>query len=90
MYFSLIYRHVFRRIQDPEGSGDGSGIPFSEIDMKRPRPAYDGSEALEEAPPEVKKVLSLEFGRNKEVIETYKGDLIRQVHTGLSEKKQLS
>ena len=26
-----------RRIQDPEGSGDGSGIPFDQFDMARPR-----------------------------------------------------
>ena len=48
--------------------------------MTRPLPAYDGGKALEDAPPEVKRILSLEFGRNKEVIETYKGDLIRQVY----------
>ena len=35
-----------RRIQDPEGSGDGSGIPFAQFDMARPRPAYEGSAAL--------------------------------------------
>ena len=48
--------------------------------MTRPRTAYDGGKALEDAPPEVKRVLSLEFGRNKDIIETYKGDLIRQVY----------
>jgi len=71
--------HVYRRIQHPEGSGDGSGIPFADIDMLRPRPEYAGGAALEDAPPEVKRVLSLEFGRNKEVIEAYEGDLVRQV-----------
>ena len=47
--------------------------------MTRSKPAYEGGKALEDAPPEVKRVLSLEFARNKEVIESYKGDLIRQV-----------
>jgi ribosomal protein S15P/S13E len=34
---------------------------------------------MEEAPEEVKKVLSLEFGRNKQLIETHRSDLIREV-----------
>ena len=79
MYLISNCSHVYRRIQHPEGSGDGSGIPFADIDMLRPRPEYAGGAALEDAPPEVKRVLSLEFGRNKEVIEAYEGDLVRQV-----------
>ena len=55
-----------RRIQHPEGSGDGSGIPFDQIDLNRARPEYAGGKALESAPPEVRKVLSLEFGRNRQ------------------------
>ncbi len=65
-------RHFWRRLQSPVASGDGSGNPTGEqIGLSRPRAEYEGSKALEEAPEEVKRVMSLEFARNKDLMEVY-------------------
>merc|ERR1712059_57484 len=65
---------------NPEISGDVGGLAhFGDVDMTQPPVGLQKSKALENAPEEVRKVLSLEFSRRKQWIETLSHQVIQSV-----------
>lgn len=67
-----------RRIH-PSAEGSGDVTPLAEIDLKLPLLRLKGSPVLSEASPEVKKVLSLEYARNRDIIDVLRDDMVRSV-----------
>jgi len=73
-------RPVTMEICNPQISGDIGGLDyFDKVDMSLPKLKHAGADALEQASPEVKKVLSLEFSRRKDYIETIANQVIKSV-----------
>ena len=77
-------KHIYRHQQDPEGAGDLWGLPGEgQYDLGQPRmefaPLKEGEDLLEGAPKEVRRIVSLEFGRNRDFIRHYKNQLVKSV-----------
>jgi len=63
-------------------SGDVGGLEhfgLSKIDLSKPPVEMEKSKVLENAPEEVKKILSLEYRKNKDVISKLKNELVKSV-----------
>lgn len=69
--------HVRRVMPGEDGSGDLEGLP--QVDLERPQSSLSGSEDYVTASPEVRRILSLEFARNRDQVEVIKNDLVRSV-----------
>ena len=63
----------------PSAEGAGDVQPLGQIDLNLPTLRLDGSKALSEASEEVKKVLSLEYGRNKDIVERLGHEMVLSV-----------
>jgi len=73
-------RPVTMETCNPEISGDVGGLAhFGDVDMTQPPVGMQKSKAFENAPEEVKKVLSLEFARRKQWIQTLSHQVIQSV-----------
>mgnify|MGYP006864024310 CR=1 FL=1 len=57
--------NYLKNILGEDGSGDMEIYP--EPDLNRPMLQFHGLKAYDNAPPEVKRVLSLEFGRRRDI-----------------------
>lgn len=65
---------------NPAISGDIGGIEhFGEVDRSQPPLELEGSEALKDVEEEVRKILSLEFSRNKDVINKLRRGVVKSV-----------
>lgn len=69
--------HVELAFPGSDGSGDMRKNP--EVDLSLPPVDIQYSKSYNEAPPEVKRLLSLEFHRNKEIIEKITHDIVMKV-----------
>ena len=62
----------------PDASGD-MGIFPNEVDVTKPKLAFTGLKAFEEAPPEVKRLFTLEMGRLRDVKDVLREEMREQV-----------
>jgi small subunit ribosomal protein S15 len=54
-------------------------VTDKDIDICQPRLEYETSKVLAECPPEVKRVLSIEFGRHRDIVSKVRHELVRKV-----------
>lgn len=65
---------------NPQISGDVGGLQhFGTVDLSQPPVKMENSKALETASEDVKRVLSLEFARRKDVMEKLSKDVLKTV-----------
>lgn len=67
---------------NPEISGDVGGLDslgLSSLDLTQPPVALDHSKALEAASPEVKRVLSLDFARRRDVLAKLSSEIVKSI-----------
>lgn len=69
--------HVTRVTPGEDGSGDMEGLP--EVDPARPLALLEDSEDYKNASPDVKRILSIEFARNSDIVKVIHNDVVRSV-----------
>lgn len=75
-------RPVHIQTVNPQISGDVGGLEhfgFDKMDLSRPRPGLDKSKTLAAASEDVKRVLSLEFARRRDVVDQMTQDVLKSV-----------
>jgi len=73
-------RPVMIETVNPQISGDVGGLEhFGHVDLSKPPVKLENSKALETAPEEVKRVLSLEFARRRDVMEKLSREVLESV-----------
>jgi len=73
-------RPVMMETVNPQISGDVGGLEhFGSVDLSQPPVKMENSKALETASEDVKRVLSLEFARRKDVMEKLSKDVLKTV-----------
>jgi len=75
-------RPVSMETCNSEISGDVGGLDslgLSKLDLKKPLHQLESSKALEAASPEVKRILSLEFARRRDVLAKLSSDLVKSI-----------
>lgn len=81
-------KHPARWTPGADSSGDCEGLP--DVDLKRPVLAVRGNEhVLENVRPEIKKLFSLEYARNKDVLQTMMDDLKKELQDHKFDEKSL-
>ena len=73
--------HIRRSNPGPDASGDLGVFPdvTKDIDLTQPQMRFKGLKAFEEAPPEVKKLFTLEYGRMRDIKEILHEELRQEV-----------
>jgi len=73
-------RPVMMETVNPQISGDIGGLAhFGEVDLSQPPVRLENSKALDTAPEDVKRVLSLEFARRRDVMEKLSREVLKSV-----------
>jgi len=73
-------RPVMMETVNPQISGDIGGLDhFGKVDLAQPPVGLENSKVLETAPEDVKRVLSLEFARRRDVLEKLSRDVLKTV-----------
>ena len=75
-------RPVHIQTVNPVVSGDVGGLEhfgLSNIDLSQPRPDLEKSKSLEAAPEDVKRVLSLEFARRRDLMDKLTQEVLKSV-----------
>jgi len=73
-------RPIWIETVNPAVSGDVGGLEqFGEIDLTQPPVTMEGSPELAAAPPEVRRVLSLEFARRRDQMDAVTQSLLKEI-----------